>query len=66
MAVVNKVGTTHEKCGFVEYKMPKEMASRLLEDRKGNDSKMRPNDYLCKVVNEEFGLKGYCTHVITF
>ena len=52
------------KAGIIEYKMPEKMAIELLKNRKGNEAKMRPNDFLCKVVNESFGLKGYCVNVI--
>ena len=51
------------KAGFCEYKMPRAMAQQLLKNRKGEDAKMRPNDFLCKVVNENFGLKEYCVKV---
>lgn len=53
-----------QKSGTIEYKMPKKMAQALLKNRHGADVKMQPNDYLCKIVNEEFGLKGYCTNVL--
>jgi hypothetical protein len=46
--------------------MPVDMAKTLLKNRKGDEAKMRPNDYLCKIVNEQFGLKGYCTNVIQY
>ena len=56
--------------GSVEYKMPGELAEQLLKKRKGNApggvGKMTPNEYLCYVVNEEYGLRGTCVKVITF
>jgi hypothetical protein len=52
--------------GYIEYKMPAAMAKEYLKNRKGADAKMSPNDYLCKVVNEGFGLKGYCVRVIQY
>ena len=54
--------------GSIEYKMPVEMAENLLKKRKGVEGvgKMTPNEYLCYVVNEEFGVKGNCVRVITF
>ena len=52
--------------GAVEYKMPIEMAKNLLKNRKGEDKKLRPNEFLCKVVNAEFGIKGTCVNVIQF
>lgn len=52
------------KPGSIEYKMPTEMAKQMLKARKGNDLKMKPNDFLCKVVNEQFGLMYNCVKVI--
>lgn len=66
MASIVKPGTLHEKAGFVEYKMPEAMAKAYLNERSAEEKKMRPNDFLCKIVNEEFGLKGYCTRVIRY
>ena len=59
-------GTLHEKAGNIEYKMPETMARELLKNRKGDEAKMRPNDFLCMVVNENFGLKGHCVNVIRY
>lgn len=66
MASIVKPGTLHEKSGFIEYKMPEAMAKAYLNERTAEEKKMRPNDFLCKIVNEEFGLKGYCTRVIRY
>ena len=66
MATINKVGTLHEKVGAIEYKMPDQMARELLKARKGDEVKMHPNDYLCKIVNEQFGLKCHCARVIRY
>lgn len=66
MAVVTKMGTLHEKAGNVEYKMPKAMADALLKERKDGDKKMRPQEYLVKVVNDNFGLLYNCTKVIIY
>lgn len=66
MAIVTKVGTLHEKSGNIEYKMSDKMARELLKNRNGDEAKMRPNDFLCKVVNENFGLKGHCVNVIRY
>ena len=49
----------------IEYEMPKEMARMLLAERKGGDRNMHPQEYLKKVVNETFGIKGYCVKVIS-
>lgn len=49
------------KSGYVEYTMSKTMAQELLKSRKAEEKKMKPNDYLCKVINEQFGLMGTCS-----
>lgn len=51
--------------GPIEYEMPKEMAKILLAERKGTDRNMHPQEYLKKVVNEDFGIKGNCVKVTT-
>ena len=51
--------------GPVEYRMSPVLAKELLKNRKGADVKMRTQDYLCKYVNEECGLKGQCVVVTT-
>ena len=63
---INKLGSLHEKVGFFEYKMPETMARELLKTSKGEETKMKPNDFLCKVVNENFGLKDRCVNVIRY
>ena len=55
-----------EKAGIIEYKMPEDVAKEYLKHRQGDDLKLHPNDYLCKVVNEEYCLKGYCVRVIRY
>ena len=52
--------------GEFEYKMSKELGSSLLKDRKGEDKKKHPQEYLCQIVNEQFGIKGTCTKVLYF
>ena len=52
------------KAGTIEYKMPEQTARELLKMRKGDETKMTPNEYLCKVVNEQYGLLGCCVRVI--
>jgi hypothetical protein len=52
------------EAGYVEYKMAKEMAHEYLNARKGDDRKKDPQDYLCNLVNTEFGVKGVCTRVL--
>ena len=41
-----------------------ELAKQILATRKGTDQNMHPQEFLKRVVNEEFGLKGYCSNVI--
>ena len=57
---------TIQKPGRIDYKMPKTMAQELLKARKGGEMKMQPNDYLCKIVNENFGLMYNCVRVIRY
>ena len=52
--------------GSYEYKMTKEMANAYLSSRKGDDKKKHPQEYLCQVVNDEFGVKGKCVKVLFF
>ena len=66
MAIVHMMGDLHEKSGKIEYKMPEAMAKAYLKARGSEDMKMHPNAYLCKVVNEEFGLRGLCEKVIVY
>ena len=40
-----------------EYKMNKAMADAFLQVRKGDEKKMKPQDYLVKCVNTQFSLK---------
>ena len=57
--IANQIG------GF-EYKMTKEMADAYLKGRKGTDKNKHPQEYLCQLVNNEFGIKGTCTRVLFF
>lgn len=52
------------KFGYIEYKMPINMAQAYLDDRKGAEVKVDPQKYLCNLVNEQYGLLGYCVKVI--
>ena len=51
--------------GDIEYEMNKEMAKQILATRKGVDQNVPPQEFLCRVVNEEFGIKGNCVRVLT-
>lgn len=50
----------------IEYKMPEAFAKQLLKKRKDDENKVRPQEYLCNYVNEQFGIKGICVKVIYF
>ena len=62
----NKKKVVVSNKGDFEYKMTKEMANAYLNSRKGDDKKKRPQEYLCQIVNNEFGVKGTCTRVLFF
>ena len=55
-----------EKAGEIEYKMTKEMADAYLKSRTGKEANEKAQDYLCKIVDQEFGLLGKCTRVLFF
>ena len=48
------------KIGTCEYVMSAEMASMLLKDK---PKKLRPQEWLCYIVDNEFDLKGKCIKV---
>lgn len=54
------------KAGGIEYKMPEKMAKEFLKNRTEEEKKMHLNDFLCKVVNEQFGLLYNCVKVIRY
>lgn len=58
--------TTNTKPGSIVFKMTDTMAKELLKTRKGEELKMNPNDFLCKVVNENFGIKSNCVKVVHY
>lgn len=65
MAKNNKKNTTSTiNYGYFEYKMSKELATSYLSARKGEDKKKHPQEYLCQIVNNEFGIKGICGRVL--
>ena len=53
-------------CGVVEYTMSKLMADEILKAAKTKSGKLpgTPQEILCKYVNQECGLKGYCVKVL--
>lgn len=60
----NKSVRTKPYYGEIEYEMPKAFAKELLKTRKGNEVNKPQQEFLCEVVNLEFGIKGNCTRVI--
>lgn len=52
--------------GYFEYKMTNELAQSYLKMRKGKERTSDIQNYLCNIVNEEYGIKGICTKVLTF
>lgn len=54
----------------IEYKMPIEMAKNYVKTSKSQKIKdinsKSAQDFLVKVVNEEFGIKGTCIRVIPY
>ena len=59
-AVMNVEGRAYE------YKMSAECARTILKERKGNDAKKNPQQYLCEYVTEQYGLLGTCIKVLTY
>lgn len=64
--IKNKKKVIVSQKGNFEYKMTKEMANAYLNARKGEEKKKHPQEYLCQIVNNEFGIKGNCTRVLFF
>lgn len=62
--VKNQKTITSNK-GDIEYKMSKELALSYLGSRKGDDKKRDAQEYLCEIVNTQFGVKGNCVRVLT-
>ena len=57
MIAYNPAPTKHEKAGGFEYRMSEAMARVLLSVRKGKyESGLDVQQYLCHIVNEQFGL----------
>lgn len=52
------------KCGEIHYKMPAAMAAEYLRRKKKAGDRSNNNEYLCKIVNENYGLLHNCTKVI--
>jgi hypothetical protein len=50
----------------LEYRMSKKMFNAMLADRSETEKKQNPKDYVAKVINEQFGLKGTVTNVSVY
>lgn len=48
----------------IAYRMPAGVAKAYLKNRHGDENKMNNQVYLCKMVNQDYGLKGNCAKVI--
>ena len=48
---------------MIEYNMSAEMATEILKARKNEEKKLKPQEYLIKYVQEQFGLKGIVVKV---
>lgn len=48
----------------IAYRMPVGVAKAYLKSRHGDENKMNNQAYLCKMVNQDYGLKGNCVKVI--
>ena len=55
--------TTKSYYGNIEYEMNSQLAKSILDTRKGTERNMPPQQFLCQIVNEEFGIKGNCIKV---
>lgn len=53
-----------KKLNGFEYKMSREMANEYLKNRKGPEKNKRPQEFLCNLVNTEFGIRGNCIRVV--
>lgn len=58
--------TKTHNIGDIEYKMTKELADAYIKQRKGEDKKKQHQEYLCEIVNTQFGIKGNCVKVLFF
>lgn len=50
----------------LEYRMSKKMFNSILSGRSETEKKQNPKDYVAKVINEQFGLKGTVTNVSVY
>lgn len=50
----------------LEYRMSKKMFNSILAERSEGEKKQNPKDYVAKVINEQFGLKGTVTNISVY
>ena len=50
--------------GSISYQMMESTAKILLKNRKGEEAKMHPMNYLVQHVNEKYGLLYHCDEVV--
>lgn len=48
----------------IAYRMPAAVAKAYLKKRNETEKKVNNQEYLCMIVNNEYGLKGNCVKVI--
>ncbi len=51
------------KVNGVEYQMSKKMFDALLKSRHEDEKNVNPYEYVMKIINEGFGVKGTVTHI---
>lgn len=49
---------------MISYKIPRKAYNALLKERKGEEKKMNPQEYVMQVINNDYGLFGKVTHLI--
>ena len=49
---------------MIEYKMSKKLFDAILDTRSESERKMNQYEYIVKVINEEYGLRGVVSRVI--
>lgn len=65
MAKINQNKTSRKYYNDIEYRMTAGLAESLLKQRQGEELHMTEQEFLCRYVNEELGVKGNCVAVTT-
>ncbi len=50
----------------IEYQMTKKMFNTILEGRPESEAKGNPYNYVMNIINEQFGLRGKVTRILTY